>query len=64
MGVGEVSAPGVVAVQNVGEEDAPAHDLATTLHVQALAYHALGAQLNLGSVTLIAVQVSKKMSYQ
>ena len=64
METGEVLTPGVNAVQNVGEEDTLARVLATTLLLQALAYHALGAQLNLGSVTLIAVQVSKKMSYQ
>ena len=58
METGEVLTPGVNAVQNVGEEDTLARVLATTLLLQALAYHAMGAQLNLEAAISNLAQVS------
>ena len=58
METGEVLAPGVNAVHNVGEEDTLAHVLATILHLWAQVHRALVTQLKLATVTLITVQVS------
>ena len=57
METGEVLAPGVNAVQNVGEDSALACALATTLHVQELVNRALVVQLKLELATSNSAQV-------